>query len=101
MAFMMITNDNFHDEVLNSDKTVLLDFYADWCGPCQMLSPILEEISAERSDVKICKVNVDDEPQLTATFGINSIPALFVIKNSEVTAQSLGLRSKEDILKML
>lgn len=98
---MKITNDNFFSEVLESEKTVLLDFYADWCGPCQMLSPILAEIEAERADVKICKVNVDEEPALASNFGINSIPALFVIKNSEVTAQTLGLRSKEDILKML
>ncbi len=101
MAFQIITSENFHDVVLNSDKTVLLDFYADWCGPCQMLSPILEEVAAERPDIRICKVNVDDEPQLAATFGINSIPALFVIKNSEVVNQSLGLRSKSDILNML
>ncbi len=98
---MNITNDNFIAEVLDSDKTVLLDFYADWCGPCQMLAPILAEIESERDDVKICKVNVDEEPALATNFGINSIPALFVVKNSEVTAQSLGLRSKEEILKML
>ena len=92
---------NFEMEVLKSEQTVLLDFYADWCGPCQMLSPILEEVAALRPDVKICKVDVDKDPALAMQFGINSIPALFVIKGGQVTNQSLGLRAKQDILNML
>ncbi len=96
-----VTTDNFKAEVLESEKTVLLDFYADWCGPCQMLSPILAEIEEERPDIKICKVNTDKDPALAIQFGINSIPALFVIKDGEIKGQSLGLRSKADILSML
>ncbi|MBE6767223.1 MAG: thioredoxin [Clostridia bacterium] len=96
-----VNSSNFNTEVLQSEKTVLLDFYADWCGPCQMLSPILEEIAAERADIKVCKVDVDSDPQLAMQFGINSIPALFVFKGGRITNQSLGLRSKADIINML
>lgn len=96
-----VNSENFKTEVLDCDRTVLLDFYADWCGPCQMLSPILEEIAAERADVKVCKVDVDKDPQLAMQFGINSIPALFVFKNGEIVNQSLGLRPKDAIINML
>jgi len=96
-----VNSSNFNTEVLQSEKTVLLDFYADWCGPCQMLSPILEELAAERADIKVCKVDVDSDPQLAMQFGINSIPALFVFKGGRITNQSLGLRSKADIINML
>ena len=96
-----VNSENFKTEVLDCDRTVLLDFYADWCGPCQMLSPILEEIAAERADVKGCKGDVDKDPQLAMQFGINSIPALFVFKNGEIVNQSLGLRPKDAIINML
>ena len=102
MAEVIITSGNFENEVMKSDKPVLIDFWAAWCGPCKMLSPIIEEIAKEYDGrVKVCKVNVDDEPELAGTFGISSIPSLFVIKNGEVTATAVGYRSKEDIVSML
>ena len=101
MSELKITKSNFENEVLNSDKPVMLDFYADWCGPCKMIAPYLHEISDERADIKVGKVNVDEEGELANAFGINSIPAVFVIKNGEVTNQTIGYRSKEDILNLL
>lgn len=101
MSHITITKDNFHDEVMNSDKTVLLDFWADWCGPCSMLSPVIEDISDTLSDVKVGKVNVDTESELSEEFGISSIPTLVVIKSGKVTDSLVGLQSKETILKML
>ena len=102
MAEVIITSENFENEVMKSDKPVLIDFWASWCGPCKMLSPIIEEIANEYDGrVKVCKVNVDDEPELAGTFGISSIPSLFVIKNGEVTDTAVGYRSKEDIISML
>ena len=101
MSELKITKNNFEEEVLKSDKPVLLDFYADWCGPCKMIAPYLHEISEERADIKVGKVNVDDEGELASMFGINSIPAVFVLKNGEVTNQAIGYRSKDDILKLL
>lgn len=101
MSELKITKSNFESEVLNSDKPVMLDFYADWCGPCKMIAPYLHEISEERVDIKVGKVNVDEEGELANAFGINSIPAVFVIKNGEVTNQTIGYRSKEDILNLL
>ena len=84
MAVMVINKENFQNEVLNSDKPVLLDFYADWCGPCRMVGPIVEEIAGERSDIKVGKINVDEQSELAAQFGVMSIPMLAVIKNGEV-----------------
>ena len=102
MAEITVTSANFENEVIKSDKPVLIDFWASWCGPCKMLSPIIEEIAKEYDGkVKVAKVNVDDEPELASTFGISSIPTLFVIKNGEVTNTSIGFRSKEDIIAML
>ncbi len=101
MSVIKITAENFQNEVLNSSKTVLLDFYADWCGPCQMVAPILAEISEEHEDVVIGKINVDDEPQLAAQFGVMSIPMLAVIKEGRLVNKSVGARPKEDILSML
>ena len=102
MAEITVTRENFENEVIKSDKPVLIDFWASWCGPCKMLSPIIEEIAKEyEGKVKVAKVNVDDEPELASSFGISSIPMLFVIKNGEVTNTAIGYRSKEDIIAML
>ena len=101
MSVLHITKENFEAEVLKSDKPVLVDFFAVWCGPCKMIAPILDEIAAEREDIKVCKINVDEEPELAAQYQVTSIPSLFVIKDGQVTAQSLGARPKPQILAML
>ena len=101
MSVIKITKDNFENEVMNCEKTVLLDFYADWCGPCRMVSPIVDAISEEHPEYKVGKVNVDEENQLATTFGVMSIPSLFVIKNGEVVNQAVGARTKAQILDML
>ena len=100
MSVMMITKNNF-DLIKNSDKPVLLDFYADWCGPCRMVAPILHEIAEERPDIVVAKINVDDEEELAMEFGVYSIPTLVVMKNGEVVKQSSGARPKAQILSML
>lgn len=96
-----ITDQNFDEIISSSQKPVLIDFYADWCGPCQMLSPIVSEIAEERDDIIVGKVNVDENPELTARFGIMSIPMLTVVKNGEVTAQNIGYCDKAKIEGML
>ena len=101
MSVLHITKENFEAEVLKSDKPVLVDFFAAWCGPCKMIAPILEEIAAEREDIKVCKINVDEEPELAAQYQVVSIPSLFVIKDGQVVNQSLGARPKPQILEML
>lgn len=101
MTPTVITKDNYENEVTKSEKTVLLDFWAEWCGPCRMLSPTVDEIAQERKDIKVGKINVDDEPELAERFGIMSIPTLAVIKGGEVTGQSVGVRPKEDIIEMI
>ncbi len=101
MSVIKISKENFASEVLNSDKPVLLDFYADWCGPCRMVGPIVSEISDVRSDVKVGKINVDEQPELAAQFQVMSIPMLAVIKNGKLTNQAVGYRSKEQIEAML
>ena len=101
MKVLHINKDNFHKEVLNSDKPVLLDFFASWCGPCRMVSPILDEIAEEREDIKVCKVNVDEEPELAAKYQVMSIPTLMVIKDGQIVNQSLGAKPKAQILAML
>ena len=101
MAEIKITAENFEAEVLNSDKPVLLDFWATWCGPCMMVGPIVAEIAEERSDIKVGKVNVDDEPALANSFGIQSIPTLIYFKDGKAVDQIIGYRPKEDILKII
>ena len=97
----VITNNNFEAEVLQSDKPVLVDFWASWCGPCRMLAPVIDEIEAEHPEIKVGKVNVDDEGALAAQFGIMSIPTLLVFQNGKVVNSSVGVRPKEQILAML
>lgn len=101
MSVLKINKENFESEVINSSKPVLLDFYADWCGPCRMLGPIVSEIAEERSDVKVGKINVDEQPELAALFHVMSIPMLAVIKNGKLANQSVGFRTKEQLLGML
>ena len=101
MAIINITQSNFDALVLNSDKTVLLDFWAPWCGPCRMVAPILEQIAAEREDVIIGKVNVDEEMEIAREYGIVSIPTLIVVKNGMEVDKAIGYRPKADILDLL
>ncbi len=102
MAVITLNNENFNQEVLESNKTVLIDFWASWCGPCKMLSPVVDEIAEEVDDsIKVCKVNVDEERELAMQFQVRSIPTLVVLKNGKVVNQSVGVRPKSDILAML
>jgi len=101
MSVLHITKATFEQEVLKADKPVLLDFWASWCGPCRMIAPTLDEIAEEREDIKVCKVNVDEEPELAAQYGIVSIPTLFVIKDGKVVNKSLGAKPKAQILDLL
>ncbi len=101
MSALNIDSNNFRNEVLNSEKPVLLDFWAPWCGPCRMVVPIVEEIARERPDIKVGKVNVDENPELAAQFGVMSIPTLVVMKNGQVVSQAMGARPKKAILAML
>lgn len=96
-----VNKNNFEQEVMNSDKTVLVDFYATWCGPCKMVAPVLEEIANEHPEYKICKVDVDEDTELALTFGVSSIPTLVVIENGKVKNKAVGLRPKDAILEML
>lgn len=101
MAALNLTIDNFDTEVLKSDKPVLIDFWAPWCGPCQMVLPIIAELAEEITDVKICKVNVDENIELAQRFRVMSIPTLLVVKDGEVVKREVGAKSKEEILEML
>lgn len=101
MKAMNISKENFQTEVLKADRPVLLDFWAPWCGPCRMVVPIIEEIANERADIKVGKVNVDEQPELASAFGVMSIPTLVVMKDGKVVNQSMGARPKKDILAML
>ena len=101
MSVIKLNKNNFENEVLKSDKKVLIDFYADWCGPCRMVGPVVEEIAAEHPEYKVCKVNVDEENELAVSFNIMSIPALFVLENGKVTKQAVGVKTKTQILDML
>lgn len=101
MSVINITKNNFFEEVLNSDKPVLLDFWASWCGPCRMVSPIIDEIANERADIKVGKINVDEQPELAAKFSVMSIPTLVVIKDGKIVNQAMGARPKAQILDMI
>ena len=101
MSVVTITKENFQKEVVESEKRVLLDFWASWCGPCRMLSPIVDEIAEERTDIKVGKVNVDEQQELAATFNVMSIPTLIGLDKGQVVNQSVGVRPKKQILTML
>ena len=101
MKALHINKDNFHQEVLNSDKPVLLDFFASWCGPCRMVGPILDEIAEEREDIKVCKINIDEQPELAHRYRIMTIPTLMVLKDGNIVEQSVGAKPKHQILAMV
>ena len=101
MSIIHANAESFENDVLKNDKKVILDFYADWCGPCRMLGPVLEKIADERDDVAVVKVNVDNDPSLAEAFGVTSIPALFIIDKGEVVNQGLGFMPKEKVLSLL
>lgn len=101
MAALHVTIDNFDQEVLNSDKPVLVDFWAEWCGPCKMLLPVVEELAGEVTNAKICKVNVDEQPDLAAKFRVMSIPTLIVFKDGKAVKTAVGVQSKQKLLEML
>ena len=101
MAVVTATQDNFEAEVLSSDKTVLVDFWASWCGPCKMLSPVVDQIAEERTDIKVCKLNVDEQQDIAVKYKVMSIPTLIVFKDGTEAARSVGVKPKEEILAML
>lgn len=101
MAVEKVTRDSFEQSVLKSDKPVLVDFYADWCGPCKMLSPVVEQIAEESDAYRVCKVNVDEAMDIAAEYGVVSIPTLVVFKNGEASARTVGVQPKQAILQML
>lgn len=101
MAVIKLTKEVFENEVMKSDKPVLIDFSAVWCGPCRMVAPIVDEIADENPQIKVCKVDVDEEPELAQAFGVSSIPMLVVVKNGKITASAVGARPKESIISLL
>lgn len=101
MALVHITKDNFNKEVMESEKVVLLDFWATWCGPCQMIAPILNEVAEECPDITVGKIDVDEEQELAMSFGITSIPTLIVIKNGKAVEKAVGMRAKNQIIEMI
>lgn len=101
MEILKIDSENFEEEVIKSEKTVLIDFFADWCGPCKMLSPIIEQFAKENIEIKVVKINVDDSPDLAVKYGVMSIPTLVVIKNGEEVNRSVGLIDKSEILDLV
>ena len=101
MSAIIINKNNFQNEIMDSEKTVLLDFWAPWCAPCRMVVPIIEEIAGERPDIKVGKIDVDEQPELASKFGIMSIPTLVVMKNGKIVQQVSGVRPKNAILEML
>lgn len=101
MSEINVTKDNFTKEVLESDKTVLVDFWASWCGPCRMLAPVIAQIAEEHEEIKVCKINVDEEEELADKYNVMSIPSIMVFKNGEVTNKAVGFKPEEEILGML
>lgn len=101
MSIINLTKDSYHNEVMETEKVVVIDFWATWCGPCKMMAPVVEEIAKDYPDVKVCKVNVDEEPELSNAFKIVSIPTIVVIKNGEIIDSVVGYRPKEDIEKII
>lgn len=101
MSVLTITKDNFENEVMKSDKPVLLDFWASWCGPCRMVSPLVDEIAEEVSDKKVGKINIDEQPELAQAFSVMSIPTLVVIKDGKIVNKAVGAKPKSEILNML
>ena len=101
MAVITVTKDNFQEEVVNCEKKVLVDFWASWCGPCRRVSPVIEEIAGERDDIKVCKINVDEQSELANQFQVMSIPTLMVMQNGEVVNQAVGALPKSQILALL
>lgn len=100
MAVLKLTAQNFEQEVLQSDKPVLVDFYADWCGPCKMMSPVIEEISEEKTDAKVCKLNIDEEMEIAQKYGVMSIPTFMVFKDGEVSKRDMGAKPKSAVVSM-
>lgn len=101
MSIINLTKDSYHNEVMETEKVVVIDFWATWCGPCKMMAPVVEEVAKDYPDVKVCKVNVDEEPELSNAFKIVSIPTIVVIKNGEIIDSIVGYRPKEDIEKII
>lgn len=101
MSIINLTKDSYHNEVMETEKVVVIDFWATWCGPCRMMAPVVEEVAKDYPDVKVCKVNVDEEPELSNAFKIVSIPTIVVIKNGEIIDSVVGYRPKEDIEKII
>ena len=101
MSIINLTKDSYHNEVMETEKVVVIDFWETWCGPCKMMAPVVEEVAKDYPDVKVCKVNVDEEPELSNAFKIVSIPTIVVIKNGEIIDSVVGYRPKEDIEKII
>lgn len=101
MAIVHVTSDNFEQEVKQSEQTVLIDFWASWCGPCQMIGPVVEEVAQEHPEIKVCKVNVDEQPELAMQFKVMSIPMLVVMKQGEIVKKTIGAISKAEMLELL
>ena len=101
MSIINLTKDSYHNEVMETEKVVVIDFWATWCGPCKMMAPVVKEVAKDYPDVKVCKVNVDEEPELSNAFKIVSIPTIVVIKNGEIIDSVVGYRPKEDIEKII
>lgn len=101
MSVVKLTTENFEQEVLKSEKPVLVDFYADWCGPCKMMAPVIDEIAEERTDLKVCKINIDEQMEIARQYRVMSIPTFMVFKNGEVAARDMGAKPKSDMISML